>query len=138
MFFLRHTPYPTERKYNMTEEKQEKEFNKEKSRADINRYLRDYRRTYSMLKSSSLTRKYSGEDAYRADADEAVFRARMFEIRAFVLSIEQTPEKMLLYYYYIKGFTLDKCAKILGISRRSVYRLKIKALDLALQKYLTL
>ena len=122
----------------MTEAKQEKEFNKEKNRAEINRYLRDYRRTYSMLKSSSLTRKFSGEEGYRADADEALFRARMFEIRAFVLSIEQTPEKMLLYYYYIKGFTLDKCAKILGISRRSVYRLKIKALDLALQKYLAL
>lgn len=121
----------------MTETKQEKTVN-EKNRADINRYLRDYRRTYSMLKSSSLTRKFSGDEAYRADADEAIFRSRMFEIRAFILSIEQTPEKMLLYYYYVKGFTLDKCAKILGISRRSVYRLKIKALDIALQKYLAL
>ena len=109
----------------------------QQNRTAINRYLRDYRRTYAMMKSSALTRKYSGEGALDAEADEAVFRAKMFEIRAFVLSIDQTPEKMLLYYYYIKGFTLDKCARILGISRRSVYRLKLKALDLALEKYIS-
>lgn len=122
----------------MTETNKENNQKKNAGRAQINSYLRDYRRTYSMLRSSSFTRKFSGEEAYRADADEAIFRARMFEIRAFVLSVEQTPERMLLYYYYIKGFTLDKCAKILGISRRSVCRLKLKALDAALEKYLTL
>ena len=73
----------------------------QQNRTAINRYLRDYRRTYAMMKSSALTRKYSGEGALDAEADEAVFRAKMFEIRAFVLSIDQTPEKMLLYYYYI-------------------------------------
>ena len=107
-------------------------------RADINRYLRDYRRAYSMQRSSSLTKRFSEEDVYHTSADEAVFRSKMFEIRSLILSIEQTPEKMLLYYYFVKGYTLDRCARVLGISRRSVYRLKLKALDLALQKYLSL
>lgn len=122
----------------MTETNKETDQRKNAGRAQINSYLRDYRRTYSMLRSSSFTRKFSGEEAYRADADEALFRARMFEIRSFVLSVEPTPEKMLLYYYYIKGCTLDQCAKILGISRRSVCRLKLQALDAALEKYLSL
>ena len=107
-------------------------------RADINRYLRDYRRTYSMLRSSSLTKRFSDGDTLSADADEAIFRSKMFEIRSLILSVEQTPEKMLLYYYYVKGYTLDRCARVLGISRRSVYRLKLRALDLALEKYLSL
>ena len=120
----------------MTEITTEKQSCREQSRATINRYLRDYRRTYSLMKSTALTRKYLDDASFNDDSAETVYRAKMFEIRAFVLSIDQTPEKMLLYYYYIKGFTLEKCAQILGISRRSVYRLKIKALDLALEKYL--
>lgn len=122
----------------MTEMKQEVKKSNETDRADINRYLRDYRRTYSMLRASSLTKRFSYEDTFSADADEAIFRSKMFEIRSLILSIEQMPEKMLLYYYYVKGFTLERCAKVLGISRRSVYRLKLRALDLALEKYLSL
>ena len=122
----------------MTEMKQEVKKSNETDRADINRYLRDYRRTYSMLRASSLTKRFSYEDTFSADADEAIFRSKMFEIRSLILSIDQTPEKMLLYYYYVKGFTLERCAKVLGISRRSVYRLKLRALDLALEKYLSL
>ena len=118
--------------------KQEVKKSNETDRADINRYLRDYRRTYSMLRASSLTKRFSYEDTFSADADEAIFRSKMFEIRSLILSIEQMPEKMLLYYYYVKGFTLERCAKVLGISRRSVYRLKLRALDLALEKYLSL
>ena len=122
----------------MTEMTQEVKKSNETDRADINRYLRDYRRTYSMLRASSLTKRFSYEDTFSADADEAIFRSKMFEIRSLILSIEQIPEKMLLYYYYVKGFTLERCAKVLGISRRSVYRLKLRALDLALEKYLSL
>lgn len=122
----------------MTEMKQEVKKSNETDRADINRYLRDYRRTYSMLRASSLTKRFSYEDTFSTDADEAIFRSKMFEIRSLILSIEQIPEKMLLYYYYVKGFTLERCAKVLGISRRSVYRLKLRALDLALEKYLSL
>lgn len=121
----------------MTETKQETKKANETDRADINRYLRDYRRTQSMLKATSLTKRFSDESC-SADADEAIFRSKMFEIRSLILSVEQTPEKMLLYYYYVKGFTLDRCARMLGISRRSVYRLKLRALDLALEKYLSL
>lgn len=121
----------------MTETTTETQSRLQLNRTAINRYLRDYRRTYSLMKSSAMTRKYLENTDLDDDSAETVYRAKMFEIRAFVLSIDQTPEKMLLYYYYIKGFTLDKCAKILGISRRSVYRLKLKALDLALEKYLS-
>ena len=120
----------------MTENTTERNLQSNRSRATVNRYLRDYRRTYSMLRSSALTQKYSGGESLDAVIDEAALRAKLFEIRTFVLSIEPTPEKMLLYYYFIKGFTLDKCARILNISRRSVYRLKLKALDAALEKYL--
>lgn len=108
------------------------------NRTFINRYLKDYRRAYSHLRAAQFTRKFGSESAScLADAEDAAFHARMFEIKLFISSLDSGDEKMFLYYYYIKGLTMEKCAKALGISRRSVYRLKIRSLDFALEKYLS-
>lgn len=104
-------------------------------RSFINRYFKDYRRAYSQLRAAQFTRKFGSDASSLAEAEDAAFHARMFEIKLFISSLDSGDEKMFLYYYYIKGLTMEKCAKALGISRRSVYRLKLKSLDIALEKY---
>ncbi len=62
--------------------------------------------------------------------DEMSLRAEMFAIRRSVMSLPDSKEKFFLYNKYIRGESMEACAEILGISRRSVFRLKQKALDL--------
>lgn len=94
------------------------------SRTDAERRLRSYRELGEVLRSS---RRFfeGGADCI----DEAVVHAQMYSVRALILSVPNVRERMLLYHYYVKGLTLESCARLLGISLRSVYRLKLRALD---------
>ncbi|MBR2382078.1 MAG: sigma-70 family RNA polymerase sigma factor [Clostridia bacterium] len=99
------------------------------TRAEMDRILRSYRKMNEALRSSDTFLR-----AEKPDLDEAALEAEMYSLRALVLSISDPSERMLLYHYYIKGQTLEMCGKILGISDRSVYRLKSRALDNLLLK----
>ena len=57
-------------------------------------------------------------------------RAQSFAVFRSVSDMPPSKEKLLLHYYYIQGYTLEVCAEYLGISRRSVFRLKNSALEL--------
>ena len=95
-------------------------------RVECDRILRSYRQMNSVLLSSrSYGRVFGDEDKI----DEAAMRAQMYSIRSAILDVEDSRERLFLYHYYIKGHTVETCAKILGISRRSVFRLKVKAID---------
>ena len=95
-------------------------------RVECDRILRSYRQMNSVLLSSrSYCRVFGDEDKI----DEAAMRAQMYSIRSAILDVEDSRERLFLYHYYIKGHTVEACAKILGISRRSVFRLKVKAID---------
>jgi predicted DNA-binding protein (UPF0251 family) len=95
-------------------------------RVECDRILRSYRQMNSVLLSSrSYGRVFGDEDRI----DEAAMRAQMYSIRSTILDVEDSCERLFLYHYYIKGHTLETCAKILGISRRSIFRLKVKAID---------
>lgn len=101
------------------------------SRIECDRVLRSYRAMNDVLLSSrSYGKSFGEEDKF----DEASMRAQMFAIRSAILEVEDSRERLFLYHYYIKGNTLEICAKILGISRRSVYRLKVKAINGIAQK----
>jgi len=69
------------------------------------------------------------------EENEACLMAKLYEIRAFILSIPETDEKLLLYYHYVHGESLMRCAELLEISRASVYRLKKRALASAAELY---
>ena len=100
-------------------------------RVECDRILRSYRQMNDVLSSSrSYGRAFGDEDKL----DETSMRAQMYAIRSVILEVEDSRERLFLYHYYIKGHTLETCAKILGISRRSVYRLKGKAIDKIAQK----
>ncbi len=64
------------------------------------------------------------------DPDITVLRAELFFIRRSVLRLPESPEKLLLYRHFLCGDTMEKCAERLGISRRSVFRLRLRALEL--------
>lgn len=96
------------------------------SRVEIDRYLRTYRQMNGILHSSKTFARCNREVC---DLDETAIKAQMYSLRALILSIEDVRCRMLLYHYYIKGYTLKQCERVLGISKRSVYRLKIRALE---------
>ena len=96
------------------------------ARVECVRTLRSYRTMNDVLSSS---RNWGREFGEADKLDEAAMRAQMYAIRSAILEVEDSRERLFLYHYYIKGNTLETCAKLLGISRRSIYRLKARAID---------
>ena len=94
------------------------------TRAEMDRILRSYRRLNEALRSSGTFLR-----AENIDMDESAIQAEMYSLRTLVLSISDPSERMILYHYYIKGATLETCAKLLGISLRTVSRVKNSALE---------
>ncbi len=96
-------------------------------------FLRGYRLHYKLLKLDKYERRYfdykDGEDS--AFSDLPMSRIKMFEVRHFIMDMKNCDEKLLLYYHYIRGESVEKCAELLHISRSSGFRLKKKALMLA-------
>lgn len=99
------------------------------TRTEAERRLRAYRESGEILRASH--RFFEGGST---ETDEAVIHAQMYSTRALILSVEDVREKVLLYHYYVKGWKLENCARVLGISLRSVYRLKLRALDTVARK----
>ena len=104
---------------------------------EADNYLRGYALNMKLLRLDRYERTYFG---YRDNEDNTAFndaplaRARMFEIRHFVMGMQNSDEKLLLYYHYIRGESVEKCSELLGISRSSGFRLKKRALAVAAQK----
>ena len=94
------------------------------TRVDMDRLLRSYRKMSEALRASKT---FFRADA--ADLDETAVQAEMYSLRSLILSVEDPMERMLLYHYYVKGSTLEICAKALGISLRSINRVKNRALE---------
>ncbi|MBO5714786.1 MAG: sigma-70 family RNA polymerase sigma factor [Clostridia bacterium] len=102
------------------------EENAKMTRCDCDRVLRSYRELNDMLKSSRSWGRHIGEDGL---LDEAAIHSQMYAIRSVILALDDPKMRMFLYHYYIKGHTLETCGKLLGISIRSVYRLKNASLE---------
>lgn len=96
------------------------------SRLEADRVLRSYKKMNSIIKSSCSYGRHFG---YDDDVDQTVLQAQMYYIRSLILSVEDARERMLLYHYYVKGSTLNICAKLLGVSMRTVCRIKSSALS---------
>ena len=94
------------------------------SRVEMDRLLRSYRKM-----SEALSTSRSFFRAGQVELDETAVQAEMYSLRAMILAVEEPRERMFLYHYYVKGQTLEGCAKILGLSLRSVCRIKNRALD---------
>ena len=92
-----------------------------------------------MLAMNKYERDYMGpencRDGLRCADEEAYIKAKMFEVKRFVTTLSSDDRKLFLYYYYIHGETIEKCAELLCVSRRTAYRLKRRALEYAAIKY---
>ena len=66
------------------------------------------------------------------DADEALIRARMFGVRQFISGLRcDSNTRMLLYWHYIRGVSVTRCAEMMDISRAGAFRLRKRALEYA-------
>ena len=63
--------------------------------------------------------------------DDVFLKSRVMRVREFVMNLPNCREKMFLYYHYIHGNTVERCAEIMDISRRSGFRVKKAAIALA-------
>ena len=73
------------------------------------------------------------------DADEALIRARMFGVRQFITSLRcDSNTRMLLYWHYIRGVSVARCAEMMDISRAGAFRLRKRALECAARGLRTL
>ncbi len=100
----------------------------------IDAYLRGYALNKKLLRLERYEQEYfcgksDGDGNMPTEAPLA--RARMFDVRHFVLSLGNCDEKLFLYFHYIKGESMPRCAELLGISERSCYRMKNRALQKA-------
>ena len=69
------------------------------------------------------------EEAFSDENDECFWRAKMFSVRKFIMGIDVACYKQILFYHYIKGETVESCAELMEISRRSAFRIKKRALE---------
>lgn len=74
-----------------------------------------------------------GDDLDAApDADESLIRARMFGVRQFITGLRcDSDTRMLLYWHYIRGVSVTRCAEMMDISRAGAFRLRHRALECA-------
>lgn len=118
-----------------------------KSEADLNfgnanearifaaeRMLLSYRTIESLLEigREEAARSVYVEDSVRKDnaEHEMQMRMRMYEIRRLIMSLNDDEAKLFLYYRYIYGESILRCAEMLSISRATVYRVRRRALGL--------
>ena len=97
-------------------------------------YLSGYQLCIDMLNIRRYERKRAkrfGDACHDADiltGSEAYWRARMYEVEHLISSLRNGREKLILYSHYIKGESIELASDLLGISRRTGYRVHRKGL----------
>ena len=100
--------------------------------------VRDFLCSYRMCSEMLQLRRYERKRGDRLGelipcedllgGGEAYWRARMLEVRALIEGMRNGREKLILYYHYIRGESIEHAADLLGFSRRTGYRIHRKAL----------
>lgn len=97
-------------------------------------YLSGYVLCKRMLQLRSYERKRAaGPDAptnveQLLQANEQHWEVQMIDIKSTVDNLRNGREKMILYYHFIRGESVSSAARLVGISRRSGYRMLEKGL----------
>ena len=99
----------------------------------IDNYLSSYRFCRRLMAMKNYEEKYFDTMEWESEspAEFTVARAKMYEVRHFILAMKNGNEKLLLYYHYVRGDSVEKCAELMGFSRSSAFRLKKRALAAA-------
>lgn len=83
-------------------------------------------RRYERRRAKPFAEECSCEDILQGN--EAFWKARMYEAEHLIASLRNGREKLILYYHYIKGESIERASDLLGISRRTGYRMHRKGL----------
>lgn len=90
-------------------------------------YLKSYRMNGKLLRLERYEKEYFGRADgcdYEAFGEAPLARARMYEVRHLINSLQNCDEKLFLYYHYVKGEPAERCAELLGVSRSTAFRMK--------------
>ena len=110
--------------------------NRSPKEAMVLSYLEGYRLYRRMLDGNRRARAYfEAEEGSRSLADDALLKARMLAVRNFVMTLPDCREKMLLYYRYLFGHSVEKCAELMDVSRRTAFRIADEAIRFAAENY---
>ena len=113
-------------------------------------YLSSYRHGVRMLDCMRYGRQFMGSEVLPEDpllywsenyedreedsdgADESIIRARMYGVRQFISQLKcDSNTRMLLYWHYIRGVSVTRCAEMMDISRAGAFRVRKRALEAA-------
>lgn len=112
--------------------------NEEKSIRETKRFLESYKANKKLLGMMKYEKEFflpEPDDLTLLSApDEVLIRSRMFEVRRFIMNFEDGNEKLMLFYHYIRGVSVEKCAEMMDISRTSGFRVLRRAIGQAAEK----
>ena len=96
----------------------------------VENYLNTYKFCRRMLNLRNYEQKYFDTLEWESEspAEFSLARAKMYEIRHFILDMPNCDEKLLLYYHFVRCETVERCGELLGVSRSSAFRMKKRAL----------
>ena len=97
---------------------------------NMENYLKSYKICKRILQLKNYEDKYFETLEWESEtpAEFGIIRAKMFEVRHFIMGMPNSTEKVLLYYHFVRCEPIERCAELLGISRSSGFRLKRNAL----------
>ena len=113
-------------------------------------YLSSYRHGVRMLDCMRYGRQFMGSEVLPEDpllywsetyeektsnldgADETIIRARMYGVRQFISELKcDSNTRLLLYWHYIRGVSVTRCAEMMDMSRAGAFRVRKRALECA-------
>ena len=118
------------------EEKQEQiEIDKDAVRIEA---VRNFLCSYQLSADMLHLKRYERKRAYRFDEEfdcedvlagnEAFWRARMYAVGSLIEKMKNGREKLMIYYHYVRGESIEHAANLLDVSRRTGYRLHERGL----------
>ena len=96
-------------------------------------FMESYAVSKGMIRMNRKGKRDEEGELFCEESDECFWRARMLAVRKFVMSVDVACYKQILFYHYIKGETVEGCAELMEISRRSAFRIKKRALEYVAQ-----
>jgi hypothetical protein len=113
----------------MIETKKDNEAETELPVEEVRNFLCSYRLCADLLQLHRYERKRAKvfDEEFECDelldGNEATWRARMFAVGSVVAKMKNGREKLMIYYHYIRGESIEHAASLLNVSRRTGYRL---------------